>query len=334
MGIFDKQILRKPDLYPQLKPYKEAMEKGHWLSSSFTFTSDVNQFKVELNDNQRNIVIKTLSAIAQIEVAVKNFWKNLGIHLPHPSINDIGIVMANIEVIHNDAYEALLEALGIDWSKYLEEPVIKDRIQYLNKHLDAVYEDKKKQFVYSLVLFTVFTEYVSLFSQFYIITYITRFNKVLRDTSNQIAYTYKEENLHGEVGMLLINQIRKEYPEIFDDEFEQRIVKATRAAVEAEERIIDWILGDYYDLNDDTDVTGVLDAPTVKAYIRNKMNEAMNEIKMPANLEVDAEVLKNAQWFINETKLATSFDLFDKKSTNYSSKTTSFNRSALAKKKD
>ena len=48
-----------------------------------------------------------------------------------------------------------------------------------------------------MILFTVFTEYVSLFSQFYIVTYITRFKKVLRDTSNQIAYTYKEENLHG-----------------------------------------------------------------------------------------------------------------------------------------
>ena len=75
MGLFDKQILRKPDLYPQLKPYKDAMESGHWLSSNFSFVSDVNQFKVELNDKEREVIVRTLSGIAQIEVAVKEFGR-------------------------------------------------------------------------------------------------------------------------------------------------------------------------------------------------------------------------------------------------------------------
>ena len=63
---------------------------------------------------KREIIIRTLSAIGQIEIAVKTFWAKLGDNLPHPSIRDMGYVMANIEVIHNKAYERLIDVLGLE----------------------------------------------------------------------------------------------------------------------------------------------------------------------------------------------------------------------------
>jgi hypothetical protein len=59
-------------------------------------------------------VIRTLSAIGQIEIAVKTFWAKLGENLPHPSLQDLGYVMANTEVIHNNAYERLISILGLE----------------------------------------------------------------------------------------------------------------------------------------------------------------------------------------------------------------------------
>ena len=80
----------------------------------FSFTSDLQDFNVVLSEQEKEIIVRTLSAIGQIEVAVKKFWSKLGDNLPHPSFSDLGFVMANVEVIHNNAYERLLEVLGLE----------------------------------------------------------------------------------------------------------------------------------------------------------------------------------------------------------------------------
>ena len=112
--IFTEQVSRKPNKYPWTDQFIEAMHSGFWTDKEFSFKSDVQQFKVELTEQEREIIIRTLSAIGQIEVAVKTFWAKLGENLPHPSLCDLGYVMANVEVIHNNAYERLLQVLVLE----------------------------------------------------------------------------------------------------------------------------------------------------------------------------------------------------------------------------
>jgi ribonucleoside-diphosphate reductase beta chain len=114
MSLFDEQISRKPDKYSWSAQYIEAMHNGFWTDKLFSFSKDVQDFKVNLSNEEREMVVRALSAIGQIEVAVKTFWARLGDNLPHPSIVDLGYTMANIEVIHNNAYERLLTVLGIE----------------------------------------------------------------------------------------------------------------------------------------------------------------------------------------------------------------------------
>ena len=115
--IFDEQISRKPNLYPWTDTFIEAMHNVFWTDKEFSFKSDVQQFKVVLTEQEREIIIRTLSAIGQIEVAVKTFWAKLGENLPHPSLADLGYVMANVEVIHNNAYERLIFEPKIKFSE-------------------------------------------------------------------------------------------------------------------------------------------------------------------------------------------------------------------------
>ena len=117
--IFQEQISRKPDHYPWTEGFITAMHNGFWTDKEFNFQSDIQDFKVNLTDKERDMVTRSLSAIAQIEVAVKTFWANVGQNLPHPSITDLGYVMANVEVIHNNAYERLLDLL--DMNEIFEE---------------------------------------------------------------------------------------------------------------------------------------------------------------------------------------------------------------------
>ena len=86
VSIFEEQLSRKPNQYPWTEQFIESMHNGFWTDKEFSFTSDVQQFKTELDDQQREIIVRTLSAVGQIEVAVKTFWAKLGENLPHPSL--------------------------------------------------------------------------------------------------------------------------------------------------------------------------------------------------------------------------------------------------------
>jgi ribonucleoside-diphosphate reductase beta chain len=167
--IFDEQIARKPNNYPWTEEFINTMHNGFWTDKEFNFQSDVQDFKVNMTDKERDMVTRSLSAIAQIEVAVKTFWAKLGENLPHPSLTDLGYVMANVEVIHNNAYERLLNVLEMEniFEENMKLDIIQNRVKYLRKYNHKYYKDFKKQYVYALILFTLYVENVSLFSQFY-----------------------------------------------------------------------------------------------------------------------------------------------------------------------
>ena len=164
--LFEEQISRKPDLYPWTKKFVDAIWQVFWTPDEFNFRSDYSQFKNDLTVEEQQVVVRTLSAIGQIEVAVKSFWANIGEKMPHPSIRDLGYAMANSEVIHNLAYEKLLDVLHLThvFEENMNEKVIKGRVDYLRKYLKKTYKDDKKQYIYSIMLFTLFVENVSLFS--------------------------------------------------------------------------------------------------------------------------------------------------------------------------
>jgi ribonucleoside-diphosphate reductase beta chain len=80
--IFDEQISRKPNHYNWTEEFIDSMHNGFWTDKEFSFKSDIQQFKVNLTDQEREIIVRTLSAIGQIEVAVKTFWAKLGKTFP------------------------------------------------------------------------------------------------------------------------------------------------------------------------------------------------------------------------------------------------------------
>ena len=244
MSIFEEQLSRKPNLYPWTEQFIESMHNGFWTDKEFSFKSDVQQYKTELTQQEQDIIARTLSAIGQIEVAVKTFWAKLGENLPLPALQDLGYVMANTEVIHNNAYERLLSVLDMEdiFEQNLKLDFIEGRVKYLRKYTHKFYKDSKKQYLYALILFTLFVENVSLFSQFYVINWFARYRNVLKDTDQQVKYTRNEENIHALVGMKIINTIREESPELFDEELEERIAQEAVCAYKAEGKIVDWMI--------------------------------------------------------------------------------------------
>jgi ribonucleoside-diphosphate reductase beta chain len=316
--IFDEQISRKPDNYPWTQDFIEAMHNGFWTDKEFNFSSDVQDFKVSLTEQEREIIIRALATIGQLEISVKKFWAKLGDNLPHPSMNDLGYVMANTEVIHGDAYERLLEVLGITdaFDNILELDIIKGRVNYLRKHLHKFHADNKKQFVYSLILFTLFVENTALFSQFYTISWFGRYKNLLKDTNKQVEYTSREENLHAMIGMKLINVIRKEHPELFDEALEEKIRHEATDALKYELQIVEWIVNGYGEEK--------LNSGILNEFIKNRLNESLQQIGYKKIFEVDNDMLAKTTWFDEQVLGNNSSDFFHSRPVEYSRKSKSF----------
>lgn len=311
--LFEEQISRKPDLYPWTKQFIDAIWQGFWTPDEFNFRSDYSQFKTDLTPEEQEVIVKTLSAIGQIEVAVKTFWAKIGDHLPHPSIRDLGFAMANSEVIHNLAYEKLLDVLHMThvFEQNLNEEVIKGRVNYLRKYLNRVYKNDKKQYIYAITLFTLFVENVSLFSQFYIIMHFNRNRAVLKDCAQQVQYTRNEELLHAQVGIRIINTLREEYPELFDEELQKRIETECIDSLKAEAKVIDWIMGTY--------ARPGLDANILKAFIAKRMKDSIDQIGFDSSAIVyDPELVKKTFWFDEELLGTNMTDFFQKRPVEYS----------------
>ena len=270
--IFEEQLSRKPNEFPWTQDFIDAMHQGFWTDKEFSFSSDIQDFNVKLNPVKKEIIVRTLSAIGQIEVAVKKFWSKLGDNLPHPSLTDLGYVMA-------------------------------------------------KQYVYALTLFTLFVENVSLFSQFYIINWFNRNENVLKDTGQQVKYTRNEENIHALAGIKIINTIRSQYPELFDDELEARILSEAQDAFVAESNIVDWMINGF-------DEKG-LNADILKEFIKNRINDSLEKIGFHSAFEVDTSLLKDTMWFEEELNGNNATDFFHSRPVEYSKNSQTFNADDL-----
>ena len=321
--IFEEQVSRKPDHYPWAQDFIEAMHNGFWTDKEFSFSSDIQDFNVNLSADEKEMVIRTLSAIGQIEVAVKKFWSKLGDNLPHPSLTDLGYVMANTEVIHNNAYERLLKVLGLEdvFEKNLELDFIEGRVNYLRKYNHKFYKDSKKQYVYSIILFTLFVENVSLFSQFYIVNWFNRYRNVLKDTGQQVKYTRNEENIHALAGIKIINTIRSEHPDLFDNELEERISSEAKAAFVAESKIVDWMINGFNEKG--------LNADILKEFIKNRINDSLEKIGFHSAFDVDTSLLEDTMWFEEELMGNNGTDFFHSRPVEYSKNSQTFDADDL-----
>jgi ribonucleoside-diphosphate reductase beta chain len=214
MSIFEKRVNYKPFEYPEVLKFTSAMNNSFWVHSEVDFTADVQDFHAYLQEADRQAVKKSLLAIAQIEVAVKTFWGNLYQHLPKPEFNGLGSTFAECEFRHSEAYSRLLEVMGYndEFNNLIQIPVIRKRVEYLSSVLSSSKSADRKEYLISLILFTILIENVSLFSQFAIILSFTRFRGVMKNVSNIIAWTSVDEQLHANAGIYIINKIREEHP--------------------------------------------------------------------------------------------------------------------------
>ncbi len=315
--IFKKRVNLKPYEYPELLEYVDAIRHSYWIHTEFNFTSDIQDFKVNINPAERSALKHAMLAIAQIEVAVKTFWGDVYKKMPKPEIGSVGATFAESEVRHQDAYAHLLEILGLnnEFEKIKDIPVIIDRVNYLEKSLRNSRSDDNQEYAQSVLLFSLFIEHVSLFSQFLIIMSFNKHKNLFKGISNVIEATSKEEQIHGLFGIDLIKIIHEEHPDWFDTEHKEAITELCREAYEAESKLVDWIF--------EKGEVDFLPTNTVKEFIKHRFNNSLHSIGLPRIFPIDEKVLEETDWFDDEVIATKHGDFFVKRSINYNKRSKS-----------
>ena len=313
-NIFQKRVNLRPYEYPTLAEYVDAIRHSYWVHTEFNFTSDIQDFKVGLDEKERTAVQRAMLAISQIEIAVKTFWGDIYRKMPKPEIGAVGATFAESEVRHADAYSNLIKILGLSdqFEEILHVPAIRRRIKYLEKSIANTKSSENKDYFESVILFSMFIENVSLFSQFLVIMSFNKHRNVLKGISNAVEATSKEEKIHAEFGFDLVNIIKQENPDWWTQDLVDDIVDAAIDAYDAECEIVEWIF-------EQGDLDFLTKEQTLE-FIKNRFNQSLQSIGIDATFLVDDDILQTTEWFDDEILTTKHTDFFHKRSINYSKK--------------
>lgn len=318
-NLFEPRLNLKPYEYPEMVEFKEAIQFSYWLFSEFNYTSDIQDFHHNTTETERNAIKNAMLAISQVEVTVKDFWGDLRHRMPKPEVSSVGYVFSESECRHHDAYANLLEILGLNEEfEHIEEiPALIERVEYLESHKKyaTAFKGDDKDYLVSLILFSLFIEHVSLFSQFLIIMAFNKHKNLFKGMSNAIEATSKEEQIHGLFGIEIVNILRKEQPDWFDKELEETILNEARKAYASEMRVLDWI----YEAGD----LDFLPKATVDEFIKNRLNNSLEDIGYERIFDTDISIVEQTDWFDDEILSTSHKDFFDKRSTNYTKRSQS-----------
>jgi ribonucleoside-diphosphate reductase beta chain len=317
MTLLEKRIAYAPFEYPTAYEYWEKQQKAHWLHWEVTMNSDVNDWKFNLTENEKNIVGHILKGFTQSEIFIEDYWSNkVANWFKKPEIQMMANTFASFETIHAVSYAYLNQTLGLeDFQAFLHEPTTKAKI-------DRLIETKgksKQEIAKSLAIFSAFNEGVNLFSSFAILLNFSRFNK-LKGVGQIIAFSVKDESLHSEAGCWLFNTLIKEYPDIWTDEFKKELYDAARLTVELEDNYIDKA----FELGN---VEG-LTAYDLKQYIRFRTNTKLKDINLKINWKnIDMKAVNNiTSWFEPITSGTEHADFFAGRVSSYAKSAISFEK--------
>lgn len=288
MGIFTPRIAYGPFEYPKFYEFWEKQQAAHWLHTEISMASDVNDWKINLNEAEKNLIGSVLKGFTQSEIFIGNdYWGNkISKWIKKPEIQMMATTFGAFESIHAAAYSYLEESLGIqNYEAFLHEPTAKAKIDRLIETGGKSIEDKAK----SIAIFSAFNEGVNLFSSFAVLLNFSRFNK-LKGVGQIIAFSIADEQLHADSGIELFKTIVSEYPEILTDDFKKSIYDAARLTIDLEDAFLEkaFSLGPIEGLS----------LQHMKAFIRNRCNEQLVKLGLKTNwTNINKKLLDEMSWF-------------------------------------
>jgi len=286
-----KRIINGHTDVNQLVPlkYKWAWDKylsacaNHWMPQEVNMARDIALWKDPrgLTDDERRIVRRNLGFFVTADsLAANNIVLGTYRHITAPECRQFLLRQAFEEAIHTHAYQYIVESLGLDeaeiFNAYHEVPSIRAKDEFLIPFIDTLTDpsfrtgtlEADQSLLRSLIVFACLMEGLFFYVGFTQILALGRQNK-MTGAAEQYQYILRDESMHCNFGIDLINQIKLENPALWTAPFREGIRDLFARAVELE-----------YRYAEDTMPTGVLglNAPMFKGYLRYIANRRCQQI--------------------------------------------------------
>ena len=301
----------KPFEYPQAFEYYKNQHRAHWLADEVPLASDLNDWRLNLNESEKNLIGNILKSFAQTEVHVNDYWSSkISQWFPKPEVVAMASSFGAFEAIHAEAYARLNDELGLDnFQAFMEDEASRNKIERLLETPSDTLEEK----ALALAIFSAFTEGVNLFSSFAILMSF-QLRNMLKGTGQIVEWSVRDESLHSTAGCWLFRTLMQESPELDTVEMRNNVIEACNLSVKLEFDFIDkaFEMGEIEGLNKDQ----------LKNFIKARANDKMKELGYnPVYNDIDPSLLKQMEWFGHLTSGKTHQDFFANRVTDYSKST-------------
>ena len=287
----DKRVINGSTDVNQLVPfkYKWAWDKylsacaNHWMPQEINMSRDIATWKDPnaLTEDERRIIKRNLGFFVTADsLAANNIVLGTYRHITAPECRQYLLRQAFEEAIHTHAYQYIVESLGLDegeiFNAYHEVTSIREKDEFLIPFIDVLTNptfktgtpEADQQLLKSLIVFACVMEGLFFYVGFTQILAMGRQNK-MTGAAEQYQYILRDESMHCNFGIDLINQIKMENPHLWTAQFREEIQAIMQKAVELE-----------YRYAGDTMPRGVLglNAPMFKEYLRYIANRRCQQI--------------------------------------------------------
>ena len=289
--VEDKRIINGGTDVNQLVPfkYKWAWEKylsgcaNHWMPQEINMSRDISLWKSKdgLTEDERRLVKRNLGFFVTADsLAANNIVLGTYRHITAPECRQYLLRQAFEEAIHTHAYQYITESLGLDeaeiFNAYHEVTSIRDKDEFLIPFIDVLTDpnfktgslESDQKLLKSLIVFSCLMEGLFFYVGFVQILALGRQNK-MTGAAEQYQYILRDESMHCNFGIDLVNTIKLENPNLWTSTFRDEIKELFYSAVELE-----------YRYAEDTMPRGVLglNAPMFKSYLRYIANRRAQQI--------------------------------------------------------
>jgi len=289
--VDDKRVINGGADVNQLVPfkYKWALDKylagcaNHWMPQEINMSRDIALWKDPngLTDDERLIVRRNLGFFVTADsLAANNIVLGTYRHITAPECRQFLLRQAFEEAIHTHAYQYIVESLGLEegeiFNAYHEVKSIRDKDEFLIPFIDTLTDphfktgtpETDQALLKSLIVFSCLMEGLFFYVGFVQILALGRQNK-MTGAAEQYMYILRDESMHCNFGIDLVNTIKLENPHLWTAAFKEEIRTLFLQAVELE-----------YRYAEDTMPRGVLglNAPMFKGYLRFIANRRAQQI--------------------------------------------------------
>ncbi|EWH01774.1 ribonucleotide-diphosphate reductase subunit beta [Halomonas sp. BC04] len=254
--VSDKQMINARADLNQLVPFKYewAWQKyldgsaNHWMPQEVNMNADIALWKSQegLTADERRIVERSLGYFSTADSLVAN---NLVLALyrliTNPECRQYLLRQAFEEAIHTHAYQYCVESLGMDegavFNMYREVPSVAAKSAWSLKHTQSLARadfntgtpETDQELLRNLVAFYCVTEGIFFYCGFSQILSMGRRNK-MTGVAEQFQYILRDESMHLNFGVDMINQIKIENPHLWTPEFQDEVTQMILEGTELE----------------------------------------------------------------------------------------------------